>query len=101
MSKGSVAADQIKFINTIIDYFCVTGTVDRKMLFDKPFTETGRVSCSDECRKKDCEDYFEMKLSGFLDDSAWNSLRNLMNAQLAEATRIPWDIIDDRALRKV
>jgi type I restriction enzyme, R subunit len=39
LSKGSLTADQIKFINTIIDFFSVTGTLDQRMLFDKPFTE--------------------------------------------------------------
>lgn len=39
ISKGSLNGDQIKFINTIIDFFSVSGTLDQKMLFDKPFTE--------------------------------------------------------------
>ncbi|RYG30153.1 MAG: type I site-specific deoxyribonuclease, partial [Chitinophagaceae bacterium] len=32
-------ATQLHFINTIIDYLSVNGTIDRKMLFDKPFTD--------------------------------------------------------------
>jgi type I restriction enzyme R subunit len=39
ISKGSLNADQIKFINTIIDFFSVSGTLDQRMLFDKPFTD--------------------------------------------------------------
>ena len=27
------------FINSIIDYLSVNGTIDKKMLFDKPFTD--------------------------------------------------------------
>jgi type I restriction enzyme R subunit len=30
---------QIHFINTIIDYLAVNGTIERNMLFDKPFTD--------------------------------------------------------------
>lgn len=29
---------QINFINTLIDYLCQNGTIDKDMLFDKPFT---------------------------------------------------------------
>lgn len=32
-------ATQLHFINTIIDYLSVNGTIDKKMLFDKPFTD--------------------------------------------------------------
>lgn len=39
ITKGSLNGDQIKFINTIIDYFSVSGTLDQRMLFDKPFTD--------------------------------------------------------------
>lgn len=39
LSKGNLSVDQINFINTIIDYLNVKGTIDRQMLFDKPFTE--------------------------------------------------------------
>jgi type I restriction enzyme R subunit len=39
ISKGSLSGDQIKFIDTIINFFSVAGTLDKKMLFDKPFTE--------------------------------------------------------------
>ena len=39
LSKGNMSATQISFINAIIDYFSVNGTIDKKMLFDKPFTD--------------------------------------------------------------
>lgn len=39
LSKGNMSATQINFINAIIDYFSVNGTIDKKMLFDKPFTD--------------------------------------------------------------
>lgn len=32
-------ATQLHFINTIIDYLTVNGTIEKKMLFDKPFTD--------------------------------------------------------------
>ncbi len=32
-------ATQLHFINTIIDYLTVNGTIDKKMLFSKPFTD--------------------------------------------------------------
>jgi type I restriction enzyme, R subunit len=32
-------ATQLHFINTIIDYLAVNGTIEKKMLFDKPFTD--------------------------------------------------------------
>lgn len=32
-------ASQLHFINTIIDYLTVNGTIDKKMLFSKPFTD--------------------------------------------------------------
>ncbi len=39
LSKGNLSATQIMFINSIIDYLSVNGTIDKKMLFDKPFTD--------------------------------------------------------------
>jgi type I restriction enzyme, R subunit len=39
ITTGPLNADQIKFINTIIDFFSVSGTLDQRMLFDKPFTD--------------------------------------------------------------
>lgn len=39
LHKGNLSVDQINFINTIIDYLSVKGTIDRQMLFAKPFTE--------------------------------------------------------------
>jgi type I restriction enzyme, R subunit len=32
-------ATQLHFINTIIDYLAVNGTIEKRMLFDKPFTD--------------------------------------------------------------
>ena len=34
-----MSATQIGFINAIIDYLSVNGTIDKRMLFDKPFTD--------------------------------------------------------------
>jgi len=39
LNKGNLSVDQINFINTIIDYLNIKGMIDKKMLFDKPFTE--------------------------------------------------------------
>lgn len=39
LSKGNLSATQIMFINSIIDYLSINGTIDKKMLFEKPFTD--------------------------------------------------------------
>jgi len=39
LGKGTLSATQIMFINTIIDYLSVNGTIDKSMLFEKPFTD--------------------------------------------------------------
>lgn len=39
LGKGTLSATQIMFINTIIDYLSVNGTIDKRMLFEKPFTD--------------------------------------------------------------
>jgi type I restriction enzyme R subunit len=39
LNNKSLNADQIHFINTIIDYLSVNGIIENKILFDKPFTE--------------------------------------------------------------
>ncbi|WP_282015927.1 DEAD/DEAH box helicase family protein [Marinifilum flexuosum] len=39
LSNGNLSADQITFINTIIDYLAVNGTIDKAMLVKAPFTE--------------------------------------------------------------
>ncbi|WP_217602367.1 DEAD/DEAH box helicase family protein [Chitinophaga sp. GbtcB8] len=39
LDKGNFSAQQINFINTIIDYLSVKGTIDKQMLFDQPFTD--------------------------------------------------------------
>ncbi len=39
LSKRNLSATQIMFINTIIDYLSINGTIDKRMLFDKPFTD--------------------------------------------------------------
>lgn len=39
LSGGNMSATQIGFINAIIDYLSVNGTIDKRMLFDKPFTD--------------------------------------------------------------
>ena len=39
LSKGNLSAAQIMFINSINDYLSVNGTIDKKMLFEKPFTD--------------------------------------------------------------
>jgi len=38
LSKGSLQADQITFINTIIAHLTKNGTIDKTMLFEPPFT---------------------------------------------------------------
>jgi type I restriction enzyme R subunit len=39
MNKGNLSADQITFINNIIDFLTVNGTIDNSMLFEPPFTD--------------------------------------------------------------
>ncbi|MBI5218016.1 MAG: DEAD/DEAH box helicase family protein [Bacteroidia bacterium] len=39
LSKGNLKADQIAFINIIIDHLTINGTIDNKMLFEPPFTD--------------------------------------------------------------
>jgi len=39
LSNGQLNADQITFINTIIDYLVVNGTIDKAMLTKAPFNE--------------------------------------------------------------
>lgn len=38
IQAGNLRADQMTFINTIINYLTKNGTIDRKMLFEPPFT---------------------------------------------------------------
>lgn len=39
LSKGSLRADQLTFINNIIDHLTINGTIDKSMLFESPFTD--------------------------------------------------------------
>lgn len=39
LQSENLNATQLHFINTIIDYLAVNGTIEKKMLFDKPFTD--------------------------------------------------------------
>lgn len=38
LNDQNLNSSQINFINTLIDYLCQNGTIDKDMLFDKPFT---------------------------------------------------------------
>ena len=38
LSIENLNSTQINFINTLIDYLCQNGTIDKNMLFEKPFT---------------------------------------------------------------
>ena len=38
IQAGSLSADQMVFINTIITYLTKNGTIDKAMLFEPPFT---------------------------------------------------------------
>lgn len=38
IQAGTLRADQMTFINTIITHLTKNGTIDRKMLFEPPFT---------------------------------------------------------------
>lgn len=38
LNDQNLDSSQINFINTLIDYLCQNGTIDKDMLFDKPFT---------------------------------------------------------------
>jgi type I restriction enzyme R subunit len=40
IQAGNLRADQITFINSIIDYLSTNGTIDKAMLFEPPFTYT-------------------------------------------------------------
>ncbi|NCU04755.1 MAG: DEAD/DEAH box helicase family protein [Chitinophagaceae bacterium] len=39
LSQGNLNATQITFINSIINYLSINGQIDKKMLFEKPFTD--------------------------------------------------------------
>ncbi|HNW88511.1 MAG TPA: DEAD/DEAH box helicase family protein [Bacteroidales bacterium] len=39
LSKGNLKADQLTFINNIIDHLTINGAIDNKMLFEPPFTD--------------------------------------------------------------
>lgn len=39
LTKGNLRADQMTFINNIIDFLTVNGTIDKAMLFESPFTD--------------------------------------------------------------
>lgn len=39
LGSGSLRADQIKFLRTIIDFLTVNGMIDKSMLFEPPFTD--------------------------------------------------------------
>jgi type I restriction enzyme R subunit len=39
LTKGKLKADQMTFINNIIDFLTVNGTIDKAMLFESPFTD--------------------------------------------------------------
>ncbi|MDC1266701.1 hypothetical protein N8Z75_01865, partial [Crocinitomicaceae bacterium] len=39
IQKGQLAANQITFVNTIIDFLTKRGTIDKKMLKEPPFTD--------------------------------------------------------------
>lgn len=39
LSNKSLSANQIHFVNTIIDYLAESGTIENKILFEKPFTD--------------------------------------------------------------
>ncbi|WP_420583108.1 DEAD/DEAH box helicase family protein [Reichenbachiella sp.] len=50
---GSLKADQITFLNTIIQYLTVNGTIDKSMLFEPPFThinDEGLVGVFDDAQ---------------------------------------------------
>ncbi|MDO8952402.1 MAG: type I restriction-modification enzyme R subunit C-terminal domain-containing protein, partial [Draconibacterium sp.] len=38
IQSGNLSADQITFINNIIDFLTINGTIDKSMLFEPPFT---------------------------------------------------------------
>ncbi len=40
IQAGNLRADQITFINNIIDHLSLNGTMDKSMLFEPPFTYT-------------------------------------------------------------
>ncbi|QXV66316.1 DEAD/DEAH box helicase family protein [Mucilaginibacter sp. 21P] len=39
INREGISAEQITFIDTLINYLSVNGTIDRAMLFDRPFTD--------------------------------------------------------------
>ena len=38
LNAGSLSADQIRFVDMIIDYLTKNGVIDAEMLFEEPFT---------------------------------------------------------------
>lgn len=39
INSGNLTANQITFINNIINFLTLNGTIDKKMLFEPPFTD--------------------------------------------------------------
>ena len=60
--EGNLSADQMKFINTIISYLTKNGIVDKKMLFESPFT-----------------DLHDQGLSGLFDDAQARNVISLVD----------------------
>lgn len=39
INRQGISAEQMTFINTLINYLTINGTIDKAMLFDRPFTD--------------------------------------------------------------
>ena len=39
LQTGNLTADQITFVNTVINYLTKNGSIDKSMLYESPFTD--------------------------------------------------------------
>lgn len=39
INRPNISAEQMTFMNTLIDYLTQNGSIDRTILFDRPFTD--------------------------------------------------------------
>lgn len=46
INRPSITADQMTFMNTLINFLTINGTIDRNMLFERPFTDINQNGVS-------------------------------------------------------
>ncbi|MDZ7740201.1 MAG: type I restriction-modification enzyme R subunit C-terminal domain-containing protein [Bacteroidota bacterium] len=60
LDEGNLTANQIRFINTIIDHFSINGYLNKAMLFESPFTEINDQGMSGLFEKKETDKLIEI-----------------------------------------